>query len=44
MNELLSLLAAYQTHGGRDCDGDTDVGDLLILIGAWGLGSATGAR
>jgi hypothetical protein len=35
---LLALLAAYQTTGGGDCDGDgdTDVDDLLILIGAWG--------
>ena len=38
VDDLLALLAAYQTTGGGDCDGDgdTDVDDLLILIGAWG--------
>jgi hypothetical protein len=38
VDDLLALLAAYQTNGGGDCDGDgdTDVDDLLILIGAWG--------
>ena len=38
VDDLLALLAAYQTNGGGDCDGDgdTDVDDLLILIGSWG--------
>ncbi|MBG79784.1 MAG: hypothetical protein CMJ39_03615 [Phycisphaerae bacterium] len=38
VDDLLSLLAAYQVNGNGDCDddGDTDVDDLLILIGRWG--------
>ena len=38
VDDLLALLAAYQSNGNGDCDGDgdTDVDDLLILIGVWG--------
>jgi hypothetical protein len=38
VDDLLSLLAAYQLNSDGDCDddGDTDVDDLLILISAWG--------
>jgi hypothetical protein len=38
VDDLLSLLAAYQQNGEGDCndDGDTNVDDLLILISAWG--------
>jgi hypothetical protein len=38
VDDLLALLAAYQTNAGGDCDGDgdTDVDDLLLLISAWG--------
>ncbi|MDG2424535.1 MAG: right-handed parallel beta-helix repeat-containing protein [Phycisphaerales bacterium] len=38
VDDLLTLLAAYQSNGNGDCDGDgdTDVDDLLILIGVWG--------
>ena len=38
VDDLLAVLAAYQTNAGGDCDGDgdTDVDDLLLLIGAWG--------
>ena len=38
VDDLLSLLAAYQTNADGDCDddGDTDVDDLLVLIGGWG--------
>ena len=38
VDDLLSLLAAYQQNSDGDCDGDgdTDVDDLLLLISAWG--------
>ena len=38
IDDLLALLAAYQTNADGDCDGDgdTDVDDLLLLIAAWG--------
>ena len=38
VDDLLTLLASYQSNGNGDCDGDgdTDVDDLLILIGVWG--------
>jgi nitrous oxidase accessory protein NosD len=38
VDDLLALLAAYQTNADGDCDGDgdTDVDDLLLLISAWG--------
>ncbi len=38
VDDLLSLLAAYQLNSDGDCDndGDTDVNDLLALIAAWG--------
>jgi hypothetical protein len=38
VDDLLSLLAAYEINGDGDCDddGDTDVNDLLILIERWG--------
>ena len=38
VDDLLALLAVYQTNGDGDCDGDgdTDVDDLLLLISAWG--------
>ena len=38
VDDLLTLLAAYELNNGGDCDddGDTDVDDLLILISAWG--------
>ena len=39
VDDLLALLAAYQTNADGDCDGDgdTDVDDLLLLISAWGV-------
>jgi len=38
VDDLLAVLAAYQTNADGDCDGDgdTDVDDLLLLISAWG--------
>lgn len=34
VDDLLTLLASYQSNGNGDCygDGDTDVDDLLIII------------
>ena len=39
VDDLLAILAAYQTNADGDCDGDgdTDVDDLLIVISAWGV-------
>ena len=38
VDDLLALLPAFGSGGDGDCDddGDTDVNDLLILIGVWG--------
>jgi hypothetical protein len=38
VDDLLTLLSAFESDGDGDCDddGDTDVNDLLILIGVWG--------
>ena len=38
VDDLLTLLEAFQASDGGDCDGDgdTDVDDLLLLVSAWG--------
>jgi predicted outer membrane repeat protein len=38
VDDILTLLAAYEMNSNGDCDGDgdTDVDDLLLLISTWG--------